>query len=118
MKSDVPSGAPAPPPAAPPSSSASFANVRDRSVAELEGDIVAALRAAQPACPLDQPGPDGTPAIPSLQAVWVLSQVGAAVGTAKLVSLSRVDKEELRTIRGVARLVHRTIHAPAGAVAS
>jgi hypothetical protein len=36
--------------------------------------------------------------------------VGNAVGRPKLVNLSKVRREELRSLAGVARLVHRSLH--------
>lgn len=87
-----------------------LADVRTRSVAELEQDLAELLRAARPACLLAEVADDGSPRVASLVAVWLLSQVGNAVGRPKLVNLSRVRREELRSIGGVARLVHRTLH--------
>ena len=84
--------------------------VQGRSVIELEEVFVTLLRSAQPACPLSDLAGDGTARIPSLVSVWLISQVSAAVDQPKLVNLSRVDREELRSIGGVTRLIHRTLH--------
>jgi len=99
-----PKGSTAGPGAAP------FAAVRTRSEAELERDLTDLLRAAQPTCALTEMATDGSPRVPSLVSVWLVSQVGNAVGRPKLVNLSRVRREELRSIGGVARLVHRALH--------
>jgi hypothetical protein len=50
--------------------------------------------------------------------VWLLSMVGKAVGKPRLVNLSKVRREELRSIGGVARLVHRTLHQASAVKAS
>lgn len=84
-------------------------DVRSRSVAELEHDI-AGLLANRPGCALSEIADDGSPRVASLVSVWILSQVGKAVGKPKFVNLSNVRREELRSIGGVARLVHRTLH--------
>lgn len=121
MKSDVPSHAPPPPrrgPApAPRPGARPLTDVRDRSIAELEADLEDTVRRGKAAVALS-PGADGTPAIPSLIAVWLLSQVGKALGIKKPVDLRTVDNpEDLRSIGGVARLLHEVLH-PAPAVAS
>jgi hypothetical protein len=122
VKTDIPSAAP-PPPAA--SSVAALgpvsilSGVAGRSVEQLQVDLARVLRAAQPNRQLVERAEDGSPKIPSLIAVFLLSQVGAAVGRPKLVNLSRVRREDMRSIGGVARLVHRTLHpVPAGPLAS
>lgn len=121
MKSDVPSHAPTPPrrgaavvslPDARP-----LTDVRDRSIAELETDLEDTLRRGKASVSL-APADDGTPAISSLIAVWLLSQVGKALGTKRPVNLAKVtDRENLRSVGGVARLLHEVLH-PASAVAS
>lgn len=113
VKSDIPAkGAIAPPKrkgqAGP--TSASMDAVRTRTVAELERDLTDLLRTGHPACSLTELAADGTPCVPSLVSVWLLSQVGDAVGRPKLVTLSKVRPEDLRSIGGVARLIHRTLH--------
>jgi len=112
VKSDIAvKGAIAPPkrrgtsaPAAP------LAAVRTRSVAELEQDLSDLLRRAQPTRGLNDLAADGSPRVPSLVSVWLISQVGNAVGRPKLINLAKVRREELRSIGGVARLIHRTLH--------
>lgn len=112
VKSDIISpGAIAPPRRKnPPSNATPLASVRSRSVDDLQRDLTQLLRVGQPACPTAELAPDGSPRIPSLVSVWLLTQVGSAVGRPKLVNLSKVRREELRSIGGVARLVHRTLH--------
>lgn len=50
---------------------------------------------------------DGTLAIKSMIAVWILSTVGKAFGR-RLVRLSDVDRDALRSVGGVARLIKQT----------
>ncbi len=114
MKSDIPAnGAIAPPKrkgARSASPTAPLADVRSRSAAELERDLTQMLRSARPACVTSEVAADGSPKVASLVSVWLLSQVGNAVGKPKFVNLSKVRREELRSIGGVARLAHRTLH--------
>ena len=57
-----------------------------------------------------QAAADGSPQIPSLHAVWLVSQIGHAVGRPKLINLAKVnDKEDLRSLKGVARLLDEAI---------
>lgn len=121
VKSDIAArGRIAPPNRRGPSSpTAPLATVRTRSVAQLERDLTAVLRKAQPTRMFGELAADGSPRVPSLVAVWLISQVGNAVGRPKLLNLSKVRREELRSIAGVARLVHRTLHpVPTGVQAS
>lgn len=123
MKSDIAAkGAIAPPKrkGSPPGPAATpLAAARTRSAAELERDLTDLLRAAHPTCVLSELADDGSPRVASLVSVWLISQVGNAVGRPKLVNLSRVRREDLRSIGGVTRLVHRTLHPePAGVKAS
>jgi hypothetical protein len=122
VKSDIPvKGAIAPPK---PKGLAStdpatmLADVRTRSAAELEQDLSDLLRATRPTCLTTEIAPDGSPRVPSLVSVWLLSMVGKAVGKPRLVNLSKVRREELRSIGGVARLVHRTLHQASAVKAS
>jgi len=114
VKSDIPAtGAIAPPKRRGPASggpTTPMADARTRSAAELERDLTELLRAARPTCVTTELAADGSPKVASLVSVWLLSQVGNAVGRPKLVNLSKVRREELRSIGGVARLVHRTLH--------
>lgn len=49
---------------------------------------------------------DGTLAIGSMTAVWVLATVGKAFGR-RLVRLSEVERDALRSVGGVAKLIRR-----------
>ncbi|MBN9620606.1 MAG: hypothetical protein J0H43_12900, partial [Actinobacteria bacterium] len=91
-----------------------LAQVAVRSEAQLVADLMNALRTGQPARRLVDVAGDGSPKIPSLVAVWLISQVGAVVGRAKLVDVGKVRREDLRSVRGVARLVHAALHPAAG----
>src|SRR5438445_5979605 len=103
VKSDIIAiGAIAPPRREAPSSMPAtlLADVRTRSADELERDLTGLLRAARPTCVLTELAMDGSPKVASLVAVWLLSQVGKLVGRPKLVNLSKVRREELRSMRG------------------
>ena len=120
MKTDIPSVAPPPPvPGVAPSGVTVLPAVTTRTVDQLEVDLTRLLRAAQPNRQLTEMADDGSPKIPSLVAVFLINRVGASVGRPKLVDLSKVNKVDLRSMGGVARLVHRTLHpVPAGPLAS
>lgn len=125
VKTDITSAAPPPPPSvavtptAAPSAATILSAVATRSVDQLQSDLTQLLRAAQPDRQLTEMADDGSAKIPSLVAVFLINQVGVSVGRPKLVDLSRVRREDLRSLGGVARLVHRTLHpVPAGPLAS
>lgn len=123
MKSDVPSLAPPPPgarPADPPvAGSQPLLHARSRSLDQLTHDLEQALRMGRSGL-IVTAATDGTPAIPSLIAVWLLNEVGKAIGVKRPVSLSTViNKQDLRSVGGVARLLHQVFHPTShGAVAS
>ena len=50
---------------------------------------------------------DGTLAFDSMTAVWVISTVGKAFGR-RLVRLSDVDRDSLRSVGGVSKLIKQT----------
>lgn len=52
---------------------------------------------------------DGTVAIDSMTAVSALASIGGTVGRPRLVDLSRVDREDLRSVAGLARLARRAL---------
>ncbi len=123
VKTDITSVAPPPPVAAPPAAvptnAAILASAPTRTVDQLQSDLTCLLRVAQPNRQLTDMADDGSPKIPSLVAVFLVNQVGASVSRPKLLDLSRVRREDLRSLGGVARLVHRTLHpVPAGPLAS
>jgi hypothetical protein len=123
VKTDIVSVAPPPPPAAPlagvRTNAAILASVTTRTVDQLQSVLTRLLRAAQPNRELTDVADDGSPKIPSLVAIFLLNQVGASVSRPRLVDLSRVRREDLRSLGGVARLVHRTLHpVAAGPLAS
>jgi hypothetical protein len=96
-----------------------LAQASAKTVEQLQEDLTRVLRAAQPNCQLSELADDGSPKIPSLVAVFLLSQVGKAVGRPRLVDLSRVRRKDMRSLGGVARLVYRTLHPVlAGSLAS
>ena len=124
VKTDITSVAPPPPPlavtpTAVPTTATILSAVATRTVDQLQSDLRGVLRAAQPNRRLQEMADDGSAKIPSLVAVFLISQVGASVGRPRLVDLSRVRREDLRSLGGVARLLHRTLHpVPAGPLAS
>jgi hypothetical protein len=124
VKTDIASVAPPPPPAAvtptvAPTAATILSAIATRGVDQLQSDLTRLLRVAQPNRQLAEMADDGSAKIPSLVAVFLINQVGASVGRPKLVDLSRVRREDLRSMGGVARLVHRTLHpVPAGPLAS
>jgi hypothetical protein len=123
MKTNIPSAAPPPPtPGAAGAINGATLILRGvgaRTVEQLQDDLTRVLQAAQPNRQLLELAADGSPKIPSLVAVFLLSQVGKAVGRPKLVNLKQVRRADLRSLAGVAQLVHRTLHpVPAGSVAS
>jgi hypothetical protein len=125
VKTDITSVAPPPPPSvavtptAVPTTATILSGVVTRTVDQLQSDLTRLLRTAQPNRQLTDMADDGSAKIPSLVAVFLINQVGASVSRPKLVDLSRVRREDLRSLGGVARLVHRTLHpVPAGPLAS
>ena len=111
MKSNIDSGALPPPPELP-AVETTAAEILEMDSDTLEGHLGGLLGRSglsqQPA----QIGEDGSPKIPSLVSVWLISQVSHAVGQQKLINLSRVEnKEDLRSVKGVARLLHGALAA-------
>lgn len=120
MKTDIPSGAPPPPvPGNAPGGVSVLPAFTTRTVGQLEAELTRLLRTAQPNRQLTEMADDGSPKIPSLLAVFLINRVGASVDRPKLVDLSKVNKVDLRSMGGVARVVHRALHpVPAGPLAS
>jgi hypothetical protein len=110
VKSDIKARGAITPPKRSASRAAPFATIRTSSVDELESELTELLLASQPASLSSEIAGDGSPRVASLVAVWLISQAGAAVGRPKLVRLSQVRREDLRSLGGVARLLHRTLH--------
>jgi hypothetical protein len=103
---DMPA-APAPPPkqtlaAQPQVDSATFLTLTEREIAYfLERRLAAVSHQSSLGTHAD-----GTRAIKSLIGVWLISQAGAAVGRRRLVNLARSDKTLLKSVGGVAKLIH------------
>lgn len=119
MNYDAPS-VPAPPPLpSGPIPQLDGGRLRRCTEAELGNELNALVRGALPAVGLNELAADGSPRIASLVAVWMITQVAKAVGQPRLVSLSQVKAEELRSIAGVARLAYNALRAgPAQAAAA
>ena len=60
----------------------------------LEGHLQQRLRRGRPGQQFDEPAEDGSPRIPSLVSVWLISQVGHAVGRQKVVSLVKGQEQQ------------------------
>ena len=72
----------------------------------LAGHLQQRLRRGRPGQQFDERAEDGSPRIPSLVSVWLISQLGHAVGRQKVVNLSKVkNNKDLRSLAGVARLL-------------
>lgn len=104
MESDIPSGALPPPLPNRPTRELGAQELCAMARTELQNHLASLLRVGAPNCSLDEPAGDGSPRIPSLVSVWLISQVGQIVGTPRLVKLSAVQSEDLRSLAGVARL--------------
>jgi hypothetical protein len=63
--------------------------------------------------PLEQ-HQDGTTAVASMVAVYLLTEIAASIGRLRLVALASVERELLESVRGLAELVVR--HLPGEAV--
>jgi len=123
VKTDIPSSAPPPPGDLPATAVARAAlilrGVAEKAVEDLQEDLARVMRTVHPGRDLAELAADGSPKIPSIIGVFLLSQVGAAVGRPKLVDLTKVRREDMRSLGGIARLAHRALHAvPAGSLAS
>jgi hypothetical protein len=60
---------------------------------------------------------DGSVAIKSMHAVFLLAEIAASVGRRRLVTLSKVVRTDLESLAGLARLVARSLLAAPAAVA-
>ena len=124
MKTDIPTTAPPPPtPVVSPVERNDVPTVTptffDATVAQLTQELEQMLRASHLSKQTTGTAEDGSVKIPSLVAVYLISQVGVAVGRPKFVDLAHVDRDSLRSVAGIAQLVHRTLHpAPAAPMAS
>jgi hypothetical protein len=90
------------------------------SAQQLQAELAELLRTGRRMTPEQLAGmpraADGSARIPSMIAVWLLSQVSRALGVRRVVNLSKVRREDLRSLRGVAGLLHATLHpTPAAA---
>lgn len=111
MKSNIDSRALPPPPELP-AVETTAAEILEMDPDALEGHLGGLLGRSglsqQPA----QVGEGGSPQIPSLVSVWLISQVSHTVGQQKLINLSKVEnKQDLRSVKGVARLLHGALSA-------
>lgn len=106
VKGNIDSGAP-PPPAAPSEPSATPDEIHEMSLDALQAYLEDLLPEAMPGRGLEDRAADGSPCVPSLVAVLLISRVSHAAGKPKLVNLANVkNKDDLRSVRGVAKLLH------------
>lgn len=110
MKSDIASGAPAPPPTQTARAAVSRA-VGSMSVTQIEQELTGLLVSAQLGRTLPETALNTSPEVSSLVALWLISQVGEAVGKSKLIKLSDVDRLDLRSVSGVSRVVHEALRS-------
>lgn len=109
MKSNIDSGAP-PPPSEQTAVQAAAPEILAMDSGALESHLQGLLGRAGFNRQPPRAAADGSPQISSLLAVWLVSQIGHAVGRPKLINLSRVkNKDSLKSLRGVARLLDEAI---------
>lgn len=53
---------------------------------------------------------DGSLAVPSLEAVWLLTKIGARTGKARFFDLRKIPVASLRSLRGIAHVIHDALH--------
>ena len=53
---------------------------------------------------------DGSLLVPSLEAVWLLTKIGAQTGRARFFDLRKIPVERLRSLRGIAHVIHDALH--------
>ena len=106
VKSDIDSGAP-PLPSAPFKPSATPDEIHEMSLDALQAYLEDLLPKAMPGRGSEDRAADGSPCVPSLVAVCLISMVEHAAGKRKLVSLANVqNKDDLKSVRGVVKLLH------------
>lgn len=114
MESDIESGVPLSPPSPPkaPTQTVSAREIAAMPLEALQDHLGTILRQGMPSRDLNDRADDGSPSVPSLVSVWLISQIGDAVGQPKLVNLAKVsDKTELTSLAGVARLTSNALDA-------
>lgn len=95
-----------------PGAALSAADLESMSEAQLQAEILTLLaqlqrrRLAEPA--IGQAHPDGTLGVDSMTAVWVVATLSKVYGR-KLVNLSKVDRDSLRSVGGLAGLVRHAV---------
>ena len=114
MRSDIESGVPLPPPppTKAPTRTVSAGEMAAMPLEALQDHLGTILRQGMPSRDFKDRAEDGSPSVPSLVSVWLISQIGDAVGQPRLVNLAKVsDKTELTSLAGVARLTSRALNA-------
>lgn len=53
---------------------------------------------------------DGSLLVPSLEAVWLLTKIGAQTGRARFFDLRKIPVANLRSLRGIAHVIHDALH--------
>ena len=106
MDHDINPGRIAPPRTAREASRASDATWLDTSLHEVRVRLERMLQEARaPTCSLQEMAGDGSLAVDSMVATWLISQVGELVGETKLVKLAKVPDGSLRSTAGLAQVV-------------
>ena len=106
MDYDINPGKIAPPRTARTASRASDATWLDTSLDEVRARLERMLQeAGAPTSSLQEMAGDGSLAVDSMVATWLISQVGDLVGETKLVKLAKVPDGGLRSTAGLARVV-------------
>lgn len=118
MESDIPSGALPPPLPNRSTRELGAPELCAMARTELQSHLESLLRVGAPNCSLDEPAGDGSPRVPSLVSVWLISQVGQIVGTPRLVKLSAVQREDLCSLAGVARVARGALDSLAAAAST
>lgn len=110
MKSDIDSATPPPPQSEPFAAAETADEIFAMDENALQAHLQQRLQGAIPGRHAGDRAEDGSPCVSSLESVWVISQIGHAVGQPKLVKLSEVgNKAELSSLRGLTRLVTRAL---------
>lgn len=53
---------------------------------------------------------DGSLLVPSLEAVWLLTKIGAQTGKTRFFDLRKIPVAYLRSLRGIAHVIHDALH--------
>ena len=112
VKSNIDSGALPPPQSEPLTTAVTVDEILAMDANALQTHLQQRLQGAIPGRHAGERAEDGSPSVSSLESVWVISQIGHAVGQPRLVKLSEVDnKADLSSLRGLTRVVGKALDA-------